>query len=508
MAIQYPSFDADPNAVPQLSKMPTIFEGIQKGIAIGNLPRQLRMQREQAAANLEQTQLQNKYYPLVQQQALDKGAIDLKYLPADYQSRIRGQNNSADLTAQQAAWLPKLDSAQIADYLSRARYTNTQTDTANEDLKTQRAFNALMANGVPDNSQQVQSSSAPQPMPSYIPGSGQAPFAPQAQQAPQSAQSMGAPPSAQSSQDNSGGIQGQVVDQGNPSLYNVDKIAMQYPQYGALLKKYGVNPIKTTTQINDKTGAAVVTTTMPSGKTFVHSVPVSSIQGSIISTPGDQAAYTNAVNDNNAARNVQSQLEQLAHIMNNVDFDNVTGPVNQWLPKIPGMTSDQVSKIYGQFNTTSNDLQATFASTLTKRGATNNALNLAARAKVAPSDTAPVARGKLEALNTGNKWKMDYTEALGRNLHSGMSYFDAAKAAEEQVPFTKYQGEMETYLDEGEAGGKIAKYNENIPKAKQIEMTWKADKFGNELPYVKAQTKTGKHILVPASQYVNEVGLQ
>jgi len=85
MAIQYPDFRADPNAVPQLKGLPTFVESLQKGYMMAQLPSQMRMQRAQQQADLLRTQQQNYYYPIQQQQALDEGAQRMQYYPQQQQ---------------------------------------------------------------------------------------------------------------------------------------------------------------------------------------------------------------------------------------------------------------------------------------------------------------------------------------------------------------------------------------------------------------------------------------
>jgi len=66
MAINYPDFRADPNAAPQLNALPSLTQSLQKGYMLAQLPQQLKMQRALQQSELERNQMQNYYYPQMQ----------------------------------------------------------------------------------------------------------------------------------------------------------------------------------------------------------------------------------------------------------------------------------------------------------------------------------------------------------------------------------------------------------------------------------------------------------
>ena len=65
--VAYPSFQADPNAVPKVNGLPGIFENIQKGAMMAQLPEKLRNEREQMRLQTQKAQMENQYYPQMQE---------------------------------------------------------------------------------------------------------------------------------------------------------------------------------------------------------------------------------------------------------------------------------------------------------------------------------------------------------------------------------------------------------------------------------------------------------
>lgn len=513
-----PVFRADPNAVPQINGWPGVLNSIQKGYQLAQLPQQMKMQQMLQAAQLQKYQaetegqnLSNQYYgPEAEQRiAASKAA-------SDYQNK---QTSRYDETINSAL---ARDRALNANTYASTNLTNEQMLAARTDRQqTADFYKALQSGQSGQGASQPQSGgyydNAPQqqsPQPQYQPGQGGAMYAPPSQgmgqpapqQMPQGGPQQGGQtaPSAEMQQTSG---DGQVeISPGDPSLYHIDAAYDANPQFKKQFEDRGMTK-KTSVQVNPKTGQVMAVTTYPSGRIVATNSDLSSVRAENTTEPGEQAAYTTVQKEYGDSQAMDAQLKQLASAINQPGFDNAVGPVNQWLPQF-GLSNSDVSKIYGDFEAASRTLQAKMASTLSTRGATNMGLRLAAQTKPNANDTAPVIRGKMEALNTGNKWTMDYSEAVQRNMLNGMNSLDARKKAQEEVPFDKYMGEMRSYLEEGEAGGKIYDYNSKLPEDKRIDISYKVDKFGNELPYVQAIDSKGNHILIPAGQYVKQAGLK
>lgn len=132
MAIQYPDFRADPNAVPQLKGLPTFVESLQKGYQMAQLPEQMRMQRA------------------MQQQQLQKGAMDNYYMPLKSQADLaqsaaatQGQQLQNQYYPQDEAGKQALMSAQAAQANAAAQKSNDPSVKFTGDVENAYNLQAL-----------------------------------------------------------------------------------------------------------------------------------------------------------------------------------------------------------------------------------------------------------------------------------------------------------------------------------------------------------------------------
>lgn len=114
MAIQYPDFRADSNAVPKINGWPGVIDSLQKGYMISQLPAQMKMQKQLQSAQLEQAQQQNYYYPQQQQLAIQKGQMENQYYPQLTQAQLDQSNAQTGLLGQQSKYYAPLTQSEIA----------------------------------------------------------------------------------------------------------------------------------------------------------------------------------------------------------------------------------------------------------------------------------------------------------------------------------------------------------------------------------------------------------
>lgn len=100
MAIQYPDFRADPNAVPNAGGWQNIISNVQKGYMLSQLPAQMKMQRALQQAQLQKSQQEAYYYP--QQQESQLGLQRAQTEGANLSNRYYVPSMEADLAAKKA----------------------------------------------------------------------------------------------------------------------------------------------------------------------------------------------------------------------------------------------------------------------------------------------------------------------------------------------------------------------------------------------------------------------
>lgn len=121
MAIQYPDFRADPNAVPNAGGWSNIISNAQKGYMLSQLPAQMKMQKALQQAQLQKSQQEAYYYPQQQESQLrlqgaqTQGAeLQNQYYPQLTQAQLDQSAAQTGLLGQQSAMYKPLTQSQIA----------------------------------------------------------------------------------------------------------------------------------------------------------------------------------------------------------------------------------------------------------------------------------------------------------------------------------------------------------------------------------------------------------
>lgn len=465
MAIQYPNFVADPNSVPKRDPLGNFARGYQLAMA----PRKERLDRQTKEAALEGLQNQNKFYPQLQQQALDKGAMEAEWFPKN----------------QQAAYNQAVASANAAN--ANAAYSNEQTrDAQIERQKAQAFYNMLSGSSAPPSATPAPQASAgaPQFAPTNGPQTMPAPVAgmPGTQNAQPQAGTMGAP----SAQPMSTPQQGQVVSEGNKNLYHIDDLYDQNPQYKDMFEKKGLT--KTVkNQVNPKTGQLMTITTYPSGKQIATSAQVGpGIEDQAFEKQlgtdraGSYKKYTEGIG---SSMQLQNNIARIKDLMQNPDFMNAVGPVNATLNRALG---GDASKLTGEIGVLTGNMQAEVANTLGSQ-APKARLAMAKLMKADVNDTADVFAGKTLATDVLSQWNRDYNSYMAQAIRSGKTEDEAMQAAPKVMNWQKYQNEMENRVNTGKL-------------ASQLRDSGKSIQYKDASPYVKVPSPSGD-VYIPVSNY-------
>lgn len=114
MAIQYPSFTADPNSVPKINGLPGLIDSVQKGYQLSQLPDQLKMQQQLQAAKLQQAQQQSYYYPKQQEAELQGKLLQNQYYPQMQNAQLAQDAAQTGYLNSQRQYYPSLINSEIA----------------------------------------------------------------------------------------------------------------------------------------------------------------------------------------------------------------------------------------------------------------------------------------------------------------------------------------------------------------------------------------------------------
>lgn len=455
----YTDFSADPNSVPKLNGLPGIIDNIQKGYMLAQLPEQVRNQRAQMRLATEKAQMENQYYPQMQE-------------------------------------------AQIGEYNARSNLANTQSQAAQFEMMRRKAlYDALQGNSEP---QPNMGSPAPSPQ----------------QQPPQqdygqfnllnglidntqrpsinAAPSQGTPQYGNNSpyynnQQSGDGSSSIVVNAGNPAKYRIDDIVDKNPGLNKELEDMGFK--KTVDTKLDDDGRMISTTTYPSGRqvaTITRIGPTAAQKKlSEEMATKDAEAYDSYTNALDSSVSIDQSLSNMRNLLDDPDFKNSVGPLNRSFSRV-GWADPRVQELTTQINGFSREIQFAKAAAL-KVG--NNAaatkLGIVEDAKPSVTDTYYGMVGKMEALNTINKWNMEYSDFMANAITEGkMSRNKAILAARKAIPADKYSGEIDRQIKQGKLAGELHEKGLSV------------DRGPNGVFMVKIPTPEGDK-RIPVDQYEN-----
>lgn len=281
----------------------------------------------------------------------------LQNVLAGYEGSQRPKQLQQEAEARQYDNMIKAIQAKFAEPTAQAHLNQLrlQGQKAQQEAQQEELFRKLLAGEAvapPGQTQGQQQSEQPSPL-NYEAGGGMPLYREGAQSAPAMGQQ------SQTAQQNPlGGAPEQVVSQGSPHLYNVDKMYDEQPLSRAFLEKKGLKK-KQDVKFDAKTGQTTVMTTWPSGKITVQTL------GSIAGTngQGDNMPLTTA------ARTLNQNM--VGAVTNAIPLVDKLASFNTPVKGIPWTQADNKAKYESLTNQLSDQLMT--ALNLPK---TNESLNL------------------------------------------------------------------------------------------------------------------------------------
>lgn len=461
--VAYTDFSADPNSVPKINGLPGIIDNIQKGYMLAQLPEKMRNEREQTRLATERAQMENQYYP-------QKTQADIA------EARAR-----AYLLQQQGQ---DLDPSALMDYL------NKRNSQQNMMPPSPQGNQPTMGNPQMGGQAPTPMNQQPVRVPMRAP-MGQQQVSPQMmpQEAPQQAMQQPTAEQPNSYYQNSDS-KNYLLSSGNPDLYAYDEAYENDPGARKYLERHGYEK-SVSTQIDPTTGKLVSITKYPSGKQ----------EATIIETGGgvegrafqeeegkNRAKALQAYRDKYASTsNIDQNISQLKSLVENPEFTDSVGPLNSVLVTKFGQGSPAVKQLNGQMKTYSGQIQADMATSIPGNAAKAK-LIFVQSIKPDTTDTADGFIGKLQALDTANKWSQNYSRFVMEGMANGLSEDQALTEANKAFPWDSYKSNMQKTINQGRIAGQLR------------EKGLKIDRSKNGQFYVLVPTKEGAQWLA-ADQY-------
>lgn len=474
--------------VPDFKGRGDLLENIYKGYQMAQAPEQMAQQRRQADLNSQLTQEQVTGARYANKIAPENQAASL----ANLQAQTRGQQLQNQYLPKNQAQQSLLTNAQIQASQANTGLTKEQTTEMRQSNARMQAFNALLAGfpmGAQGGQQQVQPPMASSAGISQPAGyqQGQGALNPQAQQM------TGQPMQQQMQPQQQGSLVpgGKMLNPGNPAMANVDAVYVQHPEFRQDLEKMGYKG-STTTNVDPTTGAAISTTKLPSGASYTfggatqedaaqkgieEGIVESNKQGFIDINKETQGLYQN-----------QQAIDSIRNSVTDPDFVNAVGPANSWYESKLGKGA--AADLYGSLQTNSNTLVAKMQKQEGGGKGSVALLRVLQSSKPSPNDPPAVLVGKVNALNSANRWNTEFNNATIKNMKNGMDYNSAMQEAFKQVPTQKYADEAENYIRDARLAA----------EAKQMGYTIS---YEGDVPEVQVTSETGNTGIIPASMFHN-----
>lgn len=459
MPISYPDFRADPNSVPKIKGIPGIFENFQKGYMMAQLPEKLKRQAAIEKANIQKTQAQADLYgsqaDLYRGQASIYDPHALDWLVDSSQTQATSQQPPP-----QAMQEPDTQAMQSTGQIP---YRLSPSQEIPPQGVTQAGMTAQQAGNYQPSGQEA---------PQYIEQQAQSPYYGDAQ--------IGNQPK----------VQAMTIKPGDPRAARADQFADSI-RGARYLKAYGIG--KETKIVPLKDGSLAQVTTYPSGKQTMTRVQIGE-------TPQKQAfdvemakIQAKAFDDTSKSLESASQANQLIReardALDEPAFKESVGAVNSVISRM-GQNSPEAQRLTGATQAIMGEVQAAKAAALSLGGSAAAAkLKFVERIKPSERDTYYSYVGKLEALNTFEKWREDISRNLANKLGNGVRKDIAITMANKEVPIERYKGQILSQMRQGEIAGELKEKGMNVKK------------MPNGKFYVSVPTPDGKGIAVNVEQY-------
>jgi len=250
----------------------------------------------------------------------------------------------------------------------------------------------------------------------------------------------------------------QVLDAGDPRLYQLDHLFMQNPDYRDQFEKMGYK-MHRAIKNNPETGQAFEEITYPSGKVEVQAFEVGKQPEQIARgkemAKTDAGVYKNALE---ATQTSQSALDNLDYIQdiiqNNKNFDNVTGPVKNVLATWIGSKEDK--ELIGNIQSSVGNIVLDAAKSI-KGAFTGRDIGLINSIKPNVNDFPDVFRGKLNSMRIIGNLVNNRNKLIANYIRNGVNPNEAMEKARAETDLQKIKEQIMKPIREAEKSSMLKK---------------------------------------------------
>lgn len=235
-----------------------------------------------------------------------------------------------------------------------------------------------------------------------------------------------------------------VVNEGNPSLYRLDKIYNDRPEFRDFVEKLGYKTTRSIKQ-SPETGQIFSEITYPSGRTEVQAVNVGKqpeqIERAKSYAKSEGKVYDNALDSIQTSQGAIDNLDYInSLIKGNPEFRNVTGPVQSILAKWTGRPEDR--ELLGNIESSVGNIVLDAAKSI-KGAFTGRDLGLINSIKPSVKDFPDQFRGKLQAMRLAAEQVTRRNQLIADMMRGGASPNEAIAEARKATDFDALRKEID-----------------------------------------------------------------
>lgn len=367
--------------------------------------------------------------------------------PVQMAQEEEARNLANQLSKANLEYMPQEQALNLQLLKARLADTGLQSEARRQELDRMKAFRSLLS-GV-GSSAPMQQNQMEEQQQTRVPYSQE-----QMQQAFQRQQQ----PSAQRASDSVS-----VLQEGNPSLYRIDEMYKQNPQFRGDFKKLGFTE-STNIKSDPSTGQVFMERKLPSGRIELETLQIGR-------RPEDIArASAIAKSDVKQYEKANESISNLDTTQNNLDYmiktleehpeaKNVIGPINNWLTRYIGTSEDQL--LASGLQSISGN--ATLSSLAELKGASSDRdVSFIKSITPTPRDQYAEFIGKTKAMSLVNKYMTKRLDLISTYINEGYSAPQAMKKARSETNIDDIKPELESLAFGKQVAQKI-KNNESIP---------------------------------------------
>jgi hypothetical protein len=242
--------------------------------------------------------------------------------------------------------------------------------------------------------------------------------------------------------------QATVINPGNPNLYHMDELYMQRPD---MRDQFNKNGLKMSQQVKQspETGQVFREVTYPSGRTEIQAMDVGRSPEEIARAKeigkSDIKVYERALESVDAAGGAMDNLDYIIDKINeSPNFDQVLGPVTNWLATWTG--SDEDKKLIGEVQSAVGNIVLDAAKSI-KGSFTGRDMSLINSVKPGMKDFPQVFKGKLSAMRALAELVSQRNSKIASYIREGMSPDKAIKRAQKETDLGVIRKDVEMLIN-------------------------------------------------------------